>query len=140
MRPNEVATDQLERLHRHHSERLADAVRSRRVSEEGGASSECDSRQCRVIVNALEREIDQLRRGLFRPAGADLFEPSGRPGDDPAPDPLASPPRERKAYAPDPVGKPTEFHDAVPPDPPQVARSPSPHHVPPLGNFLDLVA
>ncbi len=90
--------------------------RAREITAEPGR---CDPRLCRIRLHPTEREISHLRdelARLARPPIRDVFEPSRRLlALDQPPDPLASPPTERKAYAPDPIGKPAEPR-AVPPD------------------------
>ncbi len=90
--------------------------RAREITAEPGR---CDPRLCRIRLHPTEREISHFQQELahtVRPPIRDVFEPSRRlPELDQPPNPLASPPTERKPYAPDPIGKPAEPRE-VPPD------------------------
>ncbi|MHC4413847.1 MAG: hypothetical protein ACYS0G_01045 [Planctomycetota bacterium] len=140
-----ITNDPLERLIRVHTESLATAMRNRQAREAASVARECDARQGRIVLNAARREIDRLRRGLFRAAEAALLRQPVREilidaPSDPAPEPRASPPAERKSYAPAPIGQPTVFPDATPPDPSEVVRVVNPFHVTNLGTLLDILA
>ncbi len=88
--------------------------RAREITAEPGR---CDPRLCHIRLHPTEREISHFRQELaLRPPIRDVFIPSREWLDlDTPPDPISSPPTERKSYAPDPIGKPAEPRE-VPPD------------------------
>ncbi|UCD75701.1 MAG: hypothetical protein JSV91_02065 [Phycisphaerales bacterium] len=59
---------------------------------------------------------------------------------DGGPDPLSSPPKERKAYANDPIGKILPPEAKVPSPPPPAIEIASYFHVTNLGTLLDALA
>jgi hypothetical protein len=60
-----IAADPFKRLILVHAENLAEA-RSRQLPAPAHRCCESDAGQCRIIVNALRREIDRLMRGIDR--------------------------------------------------------------------------
>ena len=128
-----------------HAASLALAARRREQSAAGRAGEPCDTRQCRLVVNALQREIDRLRRGVdcvdlcagrLRPPPAECA--SGV--EDRIPGGPTSPPAVRKAYAPDPLGKPAPAAKMPPPPPLRIIFLDNFYHITNLGTLLDLLA
>ena len=60
-----IAVDPVQRVARVHAHSVARARRLRGC-EPFGPDCHCDRGQCRIIVNALRREIDRLLRGVDR--------------------------------------------------------------------------
>jgi hypothetical protein len=128
-----------------HAASLALAARRREQSAACRTGEPCDARQCRLVVNALQREIDRLRRGVdcvdlcpgrLRPAPAER----GAGVEDRIPDGPSSPPAARKAYAPDPLGKPAPAPEVPPPPPLRIISLDNFYHITNLGTLLDLLA
>jgi len=63
---NSIATDPVKRIIRVHAKSIAKARKGRHCDGFVATSSPCDARQCRIVVNALRREIDRLMRGINR--------------------------------------------------------------------------
>jgi hypothetical protein len=135
----------VDRMIRVHAASVARAARCRRESAIAGAPGPSDARRCRIVVNALRREIDRLRRGIDR---VDLCGAATRArecfaapaaGRNPC-GPPASPPPARKGYAPDPLGKVREAAAIPPPPPPPVISIDNYCHITNLGTLLDMLA
>ncbi len=113
--------------------------RAREITAEPGR---CDPRLCRIRLHPTEREISRFRQELaqaVRPPIRDVFEPSrGLLELDQPPNPLASPPTERKAYAPDPIGKPAQRRD-TPPDPAETLHLINYFRITNEGSLIDLL-
>jgi len=113
--------------------------RAREITAEPGR---CDPRLCRILLHPTEREISHFQQELahtVRPPIRDVFEPSrGLLELDQLPDPLASPPTERKPYAPDPIGKPAAPRE-VPPDVAEVLHMINYFQITPEGSLIDLL-
>jgi phage-related baseplate assembly protein len=128
-----IATDPTARLLRFVASSLARSARLREAARAVEAAARCDasSGQCRILLDAAQREIDRLRRGtdcvqITSSQTSDKpFAP--RIVEAPAVDSHATPPQQRKAYAVDPLGRwlQSPSHDAAPPFP-----------APPLGLLL----
>lgn len=63
-----IAKDPIQRIIRVHARSVAKARKSRACDEFVSSAPPCDARQCRIIINALRREIDRLMRGIDRSA------------------------------------------------------------------------
>ena len=63
---NSIAHDPVQRMIRVHARSLAKAARTRVCRDVAPAACESDAMQCRIIINALRREIDRLMRGIDR--------------------------------------------------------------------------
>ena len=61
---NAIASNPIDRLIRVHAKSLAHAKQRNHCDEVAPACCESDARQCRIIINALRREIDRLLRGI----------------------------------------------------------------------------
>ncbi|UCD75702.1 MAG: hypothetical protein JSV91_02070 [Phycisphaerales bacterium] len=153
-RCNAVCSDPGDRVIRLHAASLAKAAEARRAANDVAAAGSCrwmDAGQCRILLNEARREIDRLRRGEDR---ADLSltawrireleaELAARRQDDDenmAPDPSASPPKQRMAYANDPIGKIPPPEAKVPSPPAPTIEIASYFHVTNLGTLLDALA
>lgn len=135
----------VDRMIRVHAASQALAARNREQSAAGRASEPRDARQCRLVVNALKREIDRLRRGIdcveigdarlrSRPVDCEMGLEARLP------DMPTSPPAARKAYAPDPLGKPAPAPEMPPPPPLRIISLDNHYHITNLGTLLDLLA
>jgi hypothetical protein len=137
-----VAADPVDRLIRLTQASLETARRFSRAREITAEPGRCDPRLCRIRLHPTEREISHLRAELARlarPPIRDVFEPSRRlPEPDRPPDPLSSPPTERKAYAPDPIGKPAPPRD-TPPDPAETLHLINYFRITNEGSLIDLL-
>jgi len=142
---NATAGHPVDRMIRVHAASMARAACFRRESAIAGEHKPSDARQCRIVVNALRREIDRLRRGIdrvdIRGAVTRAREciAASDAGRDPC-GPPASPPPTRKAYAPDPLGKVRESAAIPPPPPPRVISIDNYYHITNLGTLLDVLA
>lgn len=70
----------------------------------------CGPAECRILLDAAFGEISRLRQGMREAAGRVALERLAAT----PPDPLSSPPKERKPYGPPPLGEPTP-RDPSPP-------------------------
>jgi hypothetical protein len=61
---NAVASHPVDRMIRVHAKSLAHAKHCNRCDETAPAACESDARNCRIVINALRREIDRLLRGI----------------------------------------------------------------------------
>jgi hypothetical protein len=96
--------------------------------------------ECRNRLLAAVMEISRLQRGILTAGERAQLEPPPRRVEDVPPDPKASPPAERKAYAPDPPGRPTEVKDPTPPDPAEPVPVVKRLHVTNVWTLLDVLA
>jgi hypothetical protein len=94
---------------------------------------------CRDELRAAVREISRLQRGVLTAGERAFLEQLPRWMENQPPDPTASAPTERKAYAPEPVGKSPEPKDSTPPDPAERLRVISWYNVNQLGEMLDIL-
>jgi hypothetical protein len=114
---NSIATDPVKRMIRVHAKSIAKA--RKRLRCDCVAIGPCDPNQCRIVVNALRREIDRLVRGIdrfalcYKPRFADTL--NTRCGDEARPrhdnsssnsTQLASATHVRKSYAVASLGPP----------------------------------
>ena len=112
-----IAGDPVQRMIRAHAKSIGKARRNHQCDMPPCSSPPCDTGQCRIIVNALRREIDRLMRGIdrdalcYRPRFAHTLKtcPSvpGESDDKSSPEgstQLAFATSARKAYAAAPLG------------------------------------
>jgi len=142
---NAMAEHPVDRMIRVHAASMARAARCLCESATARENKPSDARQCRIVVNALRREIDRLRRGIDR---VDVRGAVTRAreciaardaGRDPCGPPSSMPPT-RKTYGPDPLGKVKEAAAIPPPPPPRVISIDNYYHITNLGTLLDVLA
>jgi hypothetical protein len=96
------------------------------------------------VVDALQREIDRLRRGFdcVDLCQARLRTSANGEADlrgDRLPEPAPAAPAARKAYAPDPLGKPQPAPELPPPPPPRLISLDSIYRITNVGTLLDVL-
>jgi hypothetical protein len=128
-----------------HASSLALAAHRRSRASMEQAGEPCDSRQCRLIINDLQREIDRLRRGfdcvdLYRPRRRSRALEGLEGTRDRCPELPPSGSAARKAYAPAPLGKPSPGPELPPPPPLRIIFLDNFYHITNLGTLLDLLA
>lgn len=139
-----LAFNAVDRLIKVHQASLQRAEHLREANPPRSTAEPTDCPACRAHINALEREISRLRRGLERPEPIEHTQPDEplrphRPDDFDRPlDPSV---QERRPYAVDPLNLDALRGDAPPPaDPALVNRIENYYHITNLGTLLDVLA
>lgn len=132
---NVIGSDPGHRLIHVHRASLAFTPASRHADDAAPACRESDAGQCRIVVNALRREIDRLARG-FGPVPLNACWSKDSRDNCPI-DELASPPDRTKHERPIIDRTTTIVRPAAPPPPPLIVL---PLLTTNTGGLIDLLA